>query len=297
MGPVAKLAPPLLGYKPGVKAWCVALGLGLGAVTGLGALALSPMAWAASAPICRACNQPIGPGPYLVDAWQDAYHSEHAAVRRCLFCSRGITAFTDPGAQLPGSQHFACGRCFARGVQSLPAALRLQEDTRRRMARWGVVLPPNLPLRLAPEPELRRLSSRHPGQGATVRGLTERSAWVEQGSGRERRREVRFVMMAGMPPEEFQSVMAHEMMHAWIYLEQQPAHSSALEEGACNLTAYYLLQELGGGEAQRVKADLYRSLDPVYGEGLRRAIRLVQRVQFPGLVEVLRKRGDFPPGA
>lgn len=255
-------------------------------------------AWAAAAPICRACGQAIGPGGrYVVDSWKDAYHPEHSAVVRCLFCARGITAFSDPGRVLPGSSHWACGACARRGVLALGVARAYQEDTRRRMARWGVVLPANLPLRLAGESELRAKSRSHPGQNATVRGLTERSSWVNRATGQEAgQRQVKFVMMSGMPPEDFQAVMAHEMMHAWIFLDKQPNHSPDLEEGACNLAAYYLMQELGNAEANRVKAEIYRSLDPVYGEGLRRAIRVVQARQFPGLVEILRRSTDFPPG-
>lgn len=281
-------------WRSCVGAWAFALALLLGGASWAPEAALASQ-MAAATPVCRACNGAIS-GRYIVDSWQDAFHPEHSAVQRCLFCTRAITAYTDPGRVLPGG-HWACGSCAARGVYTPARAAALQEDTRRRMARWGVVLPANLPLRLASEAELHAKSRTHPGQGATVRGITERSSWVNRATGQQMSRQVSFLMMVGMPPEEFQAVMAHEMMHAWIFLDKQPDHSSSLEEGSCNLAAYYILQELANPAADRVKAQMYRALDPVYGEGLRRAIRVVQARQFPALVDILRRSRDFPAGS
>ncbi|MOA52388.1 hypothetical protein D3C78_1756790 [compost metagenome] len=103
-------------------------------------------------------------------------------------------------------------------------------------------------------------------------------------------------MLHGLPLEVYEKTIAHELMHAWMFLDKQPEHAPALEEGVCNLAAYYILQENPSQFAGFMKEALYKSKSPTYGEGLRRAIRYVQAHEFPGLVKMLRTHTHFPPG-
>ncbi len=85
-------------------------------------------------------------------------------------------------------------------------------------------------------------------------------------------------------------------MHAWMFVDRHPDHSPALEEGVCNLASYYILQESSTPLSGFLKEAMYRSPNPTYGAGLRRAIRYVQANEFTGLVKMLRQNKDFPRG-
>jgi hypothetical protein len=263
----------------------------LGLLTALGMPALAAMT-------CNACGGAITAGNFLKDTqWDVYYHTEHGQVPRCEYCSRGITPFQTRGGMRYGDGRNICSLCFATAVTTDAAAAEAMQKIRARMEEWGLKFPYGvIPVRVVGQ---NTLSQQYGAQGwfhsGKIQGLTT-TAWVKDAQGRVVRRAVSIAMLNGLSKDAFERTAAHELMHAWMFLDQQPKHAPALEEGVCNLAAYYFLQENPRPEAVLMRKGMVQSQDPVYGEGLRRAIRYVEAHQFNGLVDMLRKHSDFPWG-
>ena len=262
-------------------------------------LALAPLspAVAQPPPTCAACGGKIGPGKYIQDHWGANDHPAHAKLKRCYYCARGISPTnTGGGVSYPDGRD-VCNICQGTAVTDEGTAAAIAERIRGRMEAWGLRFDyGEIPLQLVEQATLDRLYGRAMGaHDGKINGLTTKK-WLRDQQGNISRREVSIAMLYGLPLEVYEKTIAHELMHAWMFLDQQPDHAPALEEGACNLAAYYILQENDSALAGFLKESLYKSTSPTYGEGLRRAIRYVQAHQFSGLVKMLRKSRDFPAG-
>ncbi len=246
--------------------------------------------------MCAACGKEIGPGRYLQDQWKANYHVQHQNVARCYYCARGISQFnTGGGVRYTGGRE-VCNICQQTAVTDPAAAEAAMDRVRSRMAAWGLVFEyGEIPVRLVDQNTLNRLYGRSSMHDGRINGLTTKR-WTKDETGKVLSREVSISMLHGLPMEVFEKTMAHELMHAWMFLDKQPEHLPQLEEGVCNLAAYYVLQESASDLADFMREAMWKSKDPVYGHGLRRAITFVQRNEFSGLVKMLRANKDFPRG-
>ena len=260
---------------------------------GLGGLPAS----AGDGPICAACGKEIGPGRYLQDQWGACYHLNHANIKRCVYCARGISEYnTHGGVHYPDGRD-VCNICQATAIMDDDRAREIMDDTLSRMQAWGLRFDyGDIPIHVVDQGTLNRAygHASELGEGK-INGLTTKR-WTKDGRGRVVSREVSINILYGLPTVIFQKTIAHELMHAWMFVDHEPEHTPALEEGSCNLASYYVLQELKDPLAGFQREAMYKSKDPVYGAGMRRAIHYVQGHQFSGLVKMLRGNRDFPGG-
>lgn len=248
-------------------------------------------------PTCAACGQKIGPGRYIQDHWGANYHVQHANLKRCYYCARGISQFNTGGGVHYADGRDVCNICQATAVTDDATASEATARVRRKMEAWGLTFDyGQIPVHLVDQSTLNRLFGRALGvHEGKISGLTTKK-WAKNPAGQVVSREVTINMLYGLPMEVYEKTVAHELMHSWMFLDKQPEHQPALEEGVCNLAAYYVLQEDQSKFAGFMREALYKSTSPTYGEGLRRAIRYVQTRQFSGLVKMLRANADFPTG-
>lgn len=214
--------------------------------------------------------------------------ADAAPYRTCCYCVHGLTPSLDDPTCM------SCADTAVNGDDELSVAA---DRIRERMASWGLKMDYGpIPIELVDEAAMAAAS----GHSLDVRrhsrttGLTTKSARYTDG--RADMRAVKIRILAGLPREACEATIAHEMMHAWMFLDGQPDHAMPLEEGACNLAGYYIHQESGTPTSRFQREQMFKSPNVVYGEGLRRAIRYVQHFEFAGLVRMMRANHDFPSG-
>ena len=122
------------------------------------------------------------------------------------------------------------------------------------------------------------------------------------------------VLQPGLPALHAAQVLAHEFMHAWMWLQGFPPLEPALEEGLCELASYlYLLsclkEPLETGTLRRDEAHLraqIRSIEanahPDYGGGFRACAAALRHMPREGgqlhqLLGHVRQHGVLPPEA
>ena len=116
-------------------------------------------------------------------------------------------------------------------------------------------------------------------------------------------------LQRGLPALHAAQVLAHEFMHAWLWLQGFPHMDHALEEGLCELGSYvYLLSCLheppddGAAVLERDEAALraeFRSLEtnahPHYGGGFRACVRSLRGREIHALLSHVREHARLPP--
>jgi len=102
---------------------------------------------------------------------------------------------------------------------------------------------------------------------------------------------------AGIPRDQLAGVMAHELTHGWAFIKGMPrGQAPQLTEGGANLVKYYYLQTRNSPAADAQKHHMMLSKDPVYGDGMRRAMGYAKRYRIRGVLKLLAEQQDFPPG-
>ena len=177
-------------------------------------------------------------------------------------------------------------------VHSDEQAAALFADVRRVLARHGLDLGR---VRIAVQA----------ADDLAVEGLTH----TRRVGGRRRLRAPRRIELievrAGMPAVRAARVLAHEFMHAWLWLHDFPPLSPAVEEGLCELTAFaYLLMllnepaesELHAPPAllRRQLASIERNAHVAYGPGFRDAAVSLRGLRLHELLSYVREHARLP---
>ena len=93
-------------------------------------------------------------------------------------------------------------------------------------------------------------------------------------------------MLCNLSKLFFADVIAHEMLHIWQY-QHRLSPPEDLCEGFCNLGSYYVLEHIGGPEAEELMRAMNANPDPVYGEGFRKIKAIYDKGGWKAAVEAI----------
>ncbi len=221
------------------------------------------------APQCGVCDQPIV-GKYLKDEWGNRSHETHDGKKTtvCNYCSRIISFPTSNGGYTYSDGRLICGICKFTAVTD-------EQQVRVSLSRVLKLLaappagfndiPKNIPLQLVDKPTLKKLgASRLPDHGE---GLT-RSNIILQNK-KPVKTQYEMFLLFGMPQLEFEAVLAHELLHAWL-IERNIKRSKKDTEGFCNLGSALVYKTENSRFAQILLKRLENNPDRLYGKGYRK---------------------------
>lgn len=262
---------------------------------------LAPAAVAAAGRKCVVCPRPIPTvgrwASYTIDGVKYLLHEDDPEPPQCRYCGGLMAAYSPwgrPTRYADGRE--VCRRCAGAGVNDVRTAQAAVDGVRGVMAGWGMAFPwGRIPVKLVGQAELVRIIAKdHPGLRPD--GVCQPTLRMRPG-GRWDVASLQIYMLTGLPRFAFEKTAAHELTHAWMALHGCPVdQADAFREGACNLAAYFYLQQRGTPDHARLKRAMLEDPDPVYGEGLRRQIRYATDHRVRGMLAILKTRRDFPPG-
>ncbi|GMH39633.1 hypothetical protein BSKO_07531 [Bryopsis sp. KO-2023] len=108
------------------------------------------------------------------------------------------------------------------------------------------------------------------------------------------------LVLYGLPRLLTGSILAHEMMHAWLKLNQITGLSKDVEEGLCQLMGLIWLekQQIKDPYENRLASFIGNQIrthpSPIYGDGFRAAHESFQCYGLKSLVDHVRQTGAFP---
>ena len=239
---------------------------------------------------CGICGEAIT-GQYYHNSWGDVVHAFHIGeFPNCEYCSR-LTAenLTGKGTTYPDGRR-VCGICNATAVTDTKHATALMDTVVSMLRRHGIDVDHDLTLQLIDKLEMSSIS---PATGREAWGFTEFRecrSWF----GLVRSRETAVYVLTGMPREFLMGVLAHELMHVWVF-DHAPADTDvALDEGSCEYASYLALKDLRGPYARFYLESLMSNDDLLYGGGYRSVRRYVQQVGVDGWLTYLKTNPEPP---
>jgi hypothetical protein len=223
------------------------------------------------------------------DFWGNWYHRSHARkVGRCPYCGRYFSESVSKGKYQYQDGRYICGICRESAVLTTIAVDSLLEETGRRLADLGISLEPgNIPVTLISLDQLRGL----PDADTASSGYT---FCEELHAGDTERVDRQVCILFGLPRMRFVSVLAHELMHAWMFTNGCADWDPLLAEGSCNYTSYLVMGTYSAPEAEFEKKVLEEEEDAVYGAGFKRVLALAEERGTSGWLEWIGTERKFP---
>lgn len=243
-------------------------------------------------PRCAICAQPIR-SEYFTNYWGESYCSSHEdKYPRCSCCGRLISQNSTGGGLKYSDGRSICNRCNATAVTDAGAAEQRLAKVKQGLGKLGLDCR-NLhtPIRLVNQDELTKLSTH--AYAKRPNGMTRTQ--ISTRNGDEVGREVQEILILyGLPDEFFASVSAHELAHAWLFMNHFPDLSPVVEEGICELVEVLWLKSQNTPQA-RYRIYLNESQeDSVYGGGLKAASKVMEKYNLMTLLDYVRKNKRFP---
>ena len=182
-------------------------------------------------PNCTICLQPLQ-GEFSVDAWGNTFHSRHENEGVfCFSCSRIISEGVTQGGYIYSDGRHLCSLCQTSVVKEDSVIQNSYRSVLNQLESVGIQnIPRDLSIELVGLDQLNinsgNLAHSH------LKGFTKTNLLNKNESPPTRTYQI--FLLNGLPKIEFEAVMAHELLHVWIY-ENKLKLSSFVSEGFCNL--------------------------------------------------------------
>lgn len=239
------------------------------------------------AKFCSICGEEIT-GQYYQNDFGDIVHASHIGqYPPCEYCGR-LTAetLTGKGTRYPDGREI-CGICLKSAVTDIKEAHKVLDEDREALRKHGIEIEQEFRLQLVSKT---RMAGIGPTSNHDLRGfaeLKERSMML----GMVKEQKINIFALSGMPKEVLRGVLAHELMHVWMFTHGPESTDPALAEGSCEYAAYLVMKDRKSDLARYALKEMQERDDPVYGEGYRKVTGFVQSVGEAGWLDYIR---EFP---
>lgn len=234
--------------------------------------------------VCTVCNKVVL-DHYVQDFWGNRVHEAHKDnIPQCDFCERFIAGgFAASATQLPDGRRL-CGHCAATSVTTPDKVKDLAGMVSSSLAAHGIkVSLDDTTYRLLGKEKMKKMSydpERH------ALGFTN-FEYLNTGDVTYCSIEV----LNGMPELQMAAVLAHEIMHVWLFRGGVRTNGTPWIEGSCEYAAYLLMSDSNTKESQFVVHNFEANQDSIYGDGFRQVKAFVEKHGVAGWLDAL-----MPPG-
>ena len=244
--------------------------------------------WHASCFRCDLCSKPLGSPYTFSDIWVWRVCHRHPSLISCDACGR-----LHDGARNDPAVLDRCDICRAAGVDSDRAARDRFHASVGWLKKQGLDGDGTSPLKL----HLVDASWLHREAGHVVDGQAlgvARHTITDYGGGRRTVTHDGIAVLRGLPDPLFESVVIHELGHAWLTIRGVHGLPQRDEEGFCQLLSHRFLSRSPHAAAAGYARKIEISDDPIYGDGFRAVNHLVSQVGFDAIIRSLAGDGRFP---
>ena len=210
---------------------------------------------------CSICLQPLD-NTFSVDVWGNAFHTAHEQEGVfCHSCSRIISQGVTQGGYIYSDGRHLCSLCRLTAVNDDSVIQAAYLSVISQFEKVGIIhIPTDIPINLV---ELQKLNQKA-GKLSHIKlkGFTRIDPVFNKISQPDNSFQI-FILF-GLPRIEFESVLAHELLHIWLH-QNQIKLSLETEEGFCNLGRYLIYQNDHTQFATIHLQAMENDPDPIYG--------------------------------
>lgn len=234
---------------------------------------------------CCLCDLPLA-GKIILDAWGLRAHADHS-VAFCGSCGRILSPRGSGGAFLYSDGRTICGFCKKTAVTDGVNANRSRRRVHALLEQKGFTgIPKDIRVVLSHAQGLSAHSRKRNTAGLTLSHY-HFNDYKRVGISHQ------IGILSGLPRLEFEAVLAHELLHVWQH-EHGIRFSPVYAEGLCELGGYLVYSGEDSDLARYFVNKMFKSKDPVYGNGFRIMQKKLEQWGWSGLVaEVLKNKQGF----
>lgn len=218
---------------------------------------------------CAVCSLPLS-GKYTVDMYGNKYHTAHLnEMPKCDCCDRIISnKLTNGGKEYADGRH-VCSICYATALFDARDFTTALQTVLHQLYSMGIKL--DLSRIKIYGVDRNSLRKNAPGYTDNMQGYCHSETESKFNNGVLAKESISHVIyvLNGLPSAALESVVAHELMHVWLYENTRGNYSDKIREGACNYISYIYLNSLLVKNADDFIKKLDASPDPIYGGGFR----------------------------
>jgi hypothetical protein len=216
---------------------------------------------------CAVCGQPIT-GVYRIDPFGNKFHPYHTEeMQTCNNCGRIICPTLTNGGKSYGDGRNICNICYQKSVFRDSDFGDLMNKVLLRFDIMNMHLQKeSINIKGVNLLELKRVA----GSNSTgdIEGFCVSETHSEFVNGQLRKKIIThsIYVLNGIPALNLESIIAHELMHAWIYENTKSQQPLEIIEGSCNYIAYLYLMASQGPESDPIIKRMEQNPDPMYGK-------------------------------
>ena len=236
---------------------------------------------------CDVCNNPIS-SDYLIDAWNNKYHKYHVKrLPNCDSCNRLVCERITNGGVKINSSRDLCNLCIKHVVDDKRTIEKMKRDVITILKNVGIKgLPTNIPIHLvSSRNKLEKLSNIR--LGGDIHGYTRYK--YDLLNGKKLRENYKIFILSQLHEMVFKAVLAHEMLHVYIFQNDIELPSKELE-GFCNWGSELVYISYNNNFSKIKLRSMYESDDMDYGYGFREMRSLLDKKGWNGLLTYLSKQ-------
>lgn len=226
---------------------------------------------------CDICNLPIE-GSYIKDEWGNKIHSYHKNSETIFCDSCGKILIDNPIRY--NDERYMCKLCYSKSIDSSDKAINELKTITDLLKEKGIKYNyPDIKIFLVSQSFLKK-RLKHRGLGK-LRGLCETKSSDNNSLGHK------IFVLNGLPLVEFNGVLAHELLHTWLF-ENKITLPDDMCEGFCNLGTALVYKRSKTRLGEILFKNLENDSDPIYGDGFRKMKIILEKKGWKRLLEYVK---------
>ena len=236
---------------------------------------------------CDVCNEALI-GSFIIDTHGNEYHQRHEKEYKiCDICGRIITPQITKGGVKLGDGRNQCNICKKESIKSNRLYQSYLSNVINKLRGLGVKIDSKkISIKSVDRIELKKVAGSIYSEN--MKGFCN-SNLRKDSKGRLVNSKHTIYILDKMPPEYTESIIAHELFHAWLRDNTNIKHSSQLEEGSCNFISYLVMKNKNSYNSKIILKNLENDPSRIYGEGFRKVKREFGNKYVVELLNYLKK--------
>jgi hypothetical protein len=239
---------------------------------------------------CGICSTVIS-GQYIFNSWGDTVCAVHLGeYPTCEYCDRLVAPqLSGPGAHYKDGRD-VCGNCESWAVKDPAEVQALLDTVRQALVTNGILIDRELQLSCIDKRQMLDVNSALGKEAWAYTDFKQRASFF----GLWKSESIRIYVLSRLPRVILQAVLAHELMHVWLFAHAPLDMDPTLCEGSCEYAAHLVLRGHRDAYADFLRESQETSDDLVYGVGFRSVRDYVKRVGVPAWLDYLRGHSTPP---
>jgi hypothetical protein len=209
---------------------------------------------------------------------------------RCFACQSFLSPIFNGSWEKYDDGRIICENCLKTMIVDMRDANKLMDEVKEELSKTGIVIDKKFKLSFV---SMQDLKGKFENFVADHLGVTKYEKTHMLG-GLFSFNKFEINILYGLPKSLLRSVMAHELMHVWLFTNSPQPQDQQMCEGTCQYAAYLVLQSDSTEDGSYFLEHLMEQDDKIYGQGFQNVYDYVNSVGLKPWLDYLKHNEDAP---